>query len=290
MSTMIECNASTGTDLANVSLGDKARYPEADRRDKLSVKEFKNEYLYPNRPVVITDAIDSWRAKTAWTMEFFRSRYGHLRPKIFRYDFEDEYVPENVDEILLADFIDKVETLDWEEYPHYLRDNWRLIYDHRELRSDFEKFSYFFDWFELLPPFMRMPYPRLFIGPKGAMTPLHIDVWSTHAWLSQLVGRKRWILFPPEQVPLLYDCSVRVERPNFDTHPRYREAKPIEATIGPGDTIFAPSGWAHWVYSLDATISLSGNFMGPGCFASCAPNIFRVFILDRLKSRLGLSR
>jgi hypothetical protein len=46
----------------------------------------------------------------------------------------------------------------------------------------------------------------------------------------------------------------------------------------PGDTIFVPSGWAHWVISLDAAMSLTGNYMGPGCFASCLANTTREFI------------
>lgn len=280
-----------GTAIANLSdvaLGDKARFPEIDRRDRLSAREFRHEYLYANRPVVITDAINGWPARDGWTMDFFRSRYGHLTQTIWRYDAQDEFVPGNVTEMPLAEFIDKVETLDWQDYPYYMRDDWRLLHYHPELKADYAKMPYFFDWFELLPSFMRMPYPRLFIGPKGAMTPLHVDVWRTHAWLSQLVGRKRWIFFPPEQEPLLYGYSVRVERPDLERHPRYREAKPLETTIGPGDTIFAPSGWAHWVHSLDATISLSGNFMGPGCFTTCIPGIFRNFILDRIRSRLRL--
>ena len=155
----IERNVSIAADIAVVFLGDRARYPEVDRRDRLSAKEFK-----------------------------------------------DEFVPGNVTDMPLADFIDKVETLGWEDYPYYLRDDWRFPHSHPELVK----------------------------------------------------------------------------------HPRYRDAKPLETTIGPGDTIFAPGGWAHRVHSLDATISLSGNFMGPGCFSSCAPKIVKHMILGRIKSRLGL--
>jgi len=271
-----------------VVLGDRGRYPGVDRRERLSLDEFKHEYLHRNRPVVITDAIESWSARRTWTMDFFRSRYGHLTPRVYHYDPKDQFTPGDVTEIRLDEYIDNATTRDWQDYPYYLRDDWKILLDHSELRNDYAKLPYFFDWFELLPRFMRMPYPRLFIGPKGATTPVHIDVWRTHAWLSQLVGRKRWVFFPPDQEALLYDCKVRVDRPDLAKHPKYREARPVEATIGPGDTIFAPSGWAHWVVSLDATLSLTGNYMGPGCFGTCIPSIFRTFIVDRVRSRLGL--
>ena len=147
--------------------------------------------------------------------------------------------------------------------------------------------EYFFDWFRLLPPFMRMPYPRIFIGPKGAVTPPHVDVWETLAWLSQLVGGKRWLLYDSEQSDLLYNCEVRVEAPDFDRFPRFSEARPLECVIGPGDTIFVPSGWAHWVESLDAAISVTYNYMGPGCFANCLVQVLRTQVLYRLASKVS---
>ena len=76
-----------------------------------------------------------------------------------------------------------------------------------------------------------------FVGPKGAMTPLHVDVWFTHAWLSQLEGRKRWLIFPPGDSQYLYDYQVRCENPDLERFPLYARARPLECTIGPGDTV-----------------------------------------------------
>jgi histone arginine demethylase JMJD6 len=277
---------SSHSNLADPALGVAGRFPEVDRRERLSVRQFKHEYLHTNCPVVITDAIEHWPARNKWTMDFFRSIYGHLTPSVYHYDPQNQFTGGDVQRARLGEFIDNVTTRDWAAYPYYLRDDWRILHEHPELKKDYTKLGYFFDWFELLPPFMRMPYPRLFIGPKGAVTPVHMDVWRTHAWLAQFVGRKRWIFFPPEQESLLYDFNVRVEQPDLVKHPRYAEARPLEATIGPGDTIFAPSGWAHWVISLDASLSLSGNYMGPGCFRSCAPNILKSFVVDRVRRKL----
>jgi hypothetical protein len=279
-------SAMTARGSEDVALGDQARFPAVDRRDRLSVKEFKHEYLHRNRPVVITDAFEDWPARNKWTFDYFRARYGHLSTTVYRYDPDNEFTPGDVARIRLGDYIDKAESQEWVEFPYYLRDDWRIIHDHPELRCDYTRLPYFFDWFGLLPPFMRMPYPRLFIGPKGARTPVHVDVWRTHAWLSQLVGRKRWVFFQPDQEKLLYGCKVRIDRPQLDLYPIYRHARPIEATIGPGDTIFAPSGWAHWVVSLEPSLSLTGNYMGPGCFRSCIPNIFQTFIVDRVHARI----
>ncbi len=256
-------------------------YPEVDRRAGLSLKEFNREYRAAGKPVVITDAIEDWRARSAWTFEFFSSRYGSDSVQAYRYQGE-KYHQKDATHMRLAEYIAGVSSQDWSSFPYYIRDNWALLLAHPELAADYRYPQYFYDWFSLLPSFMRLRYPRIFIGPKGAVTPLHLDIWGTHAWLSQLVGRKRWILFPADQQPLLYNCKVDLEKPDLKRFPLYKDARPLECTIGPGETVFVPGGWAHWVVSLDPTISLSANYMGPGAFWSPLQNATRELLLKRI--------
>ena len=264
-----------------------SNYEQVDRRSNLSVSDFKKDYLRGNKPVVITDAIKDWSDKRTWSFDYFAEDCGDIEVKIFRYDRDEEFTDDNVTMMKLAEFINGVREADWLTYPYYLRDNWTLFHEHPKLRDDHSVPPYFFDWFKFFPPFLRMPYPRIFIGPKGAVTPIHMDVWRTHAWLSQLSGRKRWLLYPPEQEHLLYDYDVRVEAPDLERHPRYAETTPLEAVIGPGDTIYAPSGWAHWVESLDPTISITYNFMARGCFGPCISNTLKTVSVGRLARYVG---
>ena len=261
------------------------RYPEVDRRPGLTLKEFRRDYLYPGRPVVISGAIDHWTARSTWTFNHFRTRYGDTSITVYRLDGE-RYRPEGTETMPLASFIDAAEKKDFDKYPRYVRDDWRLFITHKELLDDYEVPEYFFDWFGFLPPFMRLVYPRIFIGPKGALTPLHSDIWGTHAWLAQLVGRKRWILFSPEQKEWLYDYRVQPRRPDFGKFPLFSNTHPVECTIGPGDVIFVPSEWAHEVQSLDASISITHNYMGPGCFGSSLSGSIRTQLVDRIKNKL----
>lgn len=48
-------------------------------------------------------------------------------------------------------------------------------------------------------------YRFVYLGPKGSWTPLHHDVLASYSWSTNLCGVKRWLLFPPEATPLLYD-------------------------------------------------------------------------------------
>lgn len=110
----------------------------------------------------------------------------------------------------------------------------------------------------------------IFIGGPGIVTPLHTDGMYTGAYLAQLQGRKHCLLIPPEQSDLVYPRPFRKQfgmstldfrKPDSERFPRYREVKPLQCTIGPGDLLYIPHGWWHGVTSLDVSISYSHQIM-----------------------------
>src|ERR1700693_280921 len=56
---------------------------DIDKREKLSRKEFLNEYVLKNRPVVLKDACKDWKAIGKWTPEFFKEKYGTRTVPVF---------------------------------------------------------------------------------------------------------------------------------------------------------------------------------------------------------------
>ncbi len=266
-----------------------AAYPQVDRRRNLSLREFRREYLYPQRPVVIEDAIEDWKNNAVWTWDGLKKLCGTALVRIYRYDPKVEYRPNDVRHMQLGEFIDSLRGADSHSFPFYLRDEWSLFHEYPQLRAAQAVPPYFFDWFKFVPPRLRLQYPRMFIGPRGAITPLHADIWGTHAWLSQLSGRKRWLLFSPDQKPLLYGYKVRVESPDYERQPLFRQARPVEACISPGDTIWVPSRWSHWVRSEEPGLSVTYNYMGPGCFGSSLQGFFRQQVVHRLRRQPKLA-
>ena len=61
---------------------------------------------------------------------------------------------------------------------------------------------------------------------------------------------------------------INVDAPDFERYPKFRDAEPIELTIGPGELLFVPRLWPHHVRSLDFSASLN-------CFCEPASAIGR---------------
>lgn len=101
--------------------------------------------------------------------------------------------------------------------------------------------------------------PRLWLG-GPVRTQIHND--RDHNLACVLAGRRRFLLFPPEQVANLYIgpidnppplSLVDPEAPDLDRFPRFRDALAAASTaeLGPGDAIFMPKHWWHHVTSRD---------------------------------------
>jgi cupin-like protein len=103
--------------------------------------------------------------------------------------------------------------------------------------------------------------PRIWLG-NAMTTPTHLDEWFNIGCV--VLGRRRFTLFPPEQIfnlyvgPLDYAPTgapmslVQLHAPDFERFPRFREAlaHARSAELGPGDALFIPPLWWHNVESL----------------------------------------
>src|SRR5215469_13798893 len=94
-----------------------SQFPQADRRSGLSLREFRKEYLYPGKPVVITDAVESWPARTRWTLDYFKSRFAATRFTVYRLGGE-RYDASRTELMSLATFIDRIERNSFDTYPY----------------------------------------------------------------------------------------------------------------------------------------------------------------------------
>ncbi len=104
--------------------------------------------------------------------------------------------------------------------------------------------------------------PRLWFG-NAVVTPAHFD--ESHNVACVVAGRRRFTLFPPEQIANLYIgplgfaptgtpiSLVDFRRPDFERFPLFSRAleNAWVADLEPGDAIYIPALWWHHVESLD---------------------------------------
>lgn len=107
----------------------------------------------------------------------------------------------------------------------------------------------------------REPIESIWIGTRTRIAP-HNDFPNNLACCA--VGRRRFILFPPDQFANLYVgpldftpagrpvSMVDLRKPDFEAFPRFRDALETAqvAELEPGDAIFIPSMWWHHVEAL----------------------------------------
>ncbi|XP_059198395.1 HSPB1-associated protein 1 homolog [Centropristis striata] len=108
----------------------------------------------------------------------------------------------------------------------------------------------------------------LWIGTEGANTPCHLDSYGCNLVL-QVQGRKRWHLFPPEDTVNLYPTRIPYEessvfsqvdvlRPDLTRFPAFHAARAHVVTLQPGQVLYVPRHWWHYVESLDPiTVSIN---------------------------------
>lgn len=222
-------------------------------------KRFVKDYISKNRPVILTGAMENWKPYNKWSLDYFRQTHGEDIIGIQDGRESDPYFEQNQKfyrkEVRFSDFLDRLEATTSSNDFYMTAGNMdshkgvlaTIFQDAEEIniRNEYFKFP---------------ATGSLWIGPKGTITPLHIDMINN--FFCQIVGRKRVRLVPSWNMPWVYNeyhvySDVDLLNIDLEKFPEFGNATVYDFVVEPGEVLFIPVGWWHHLVSLDITISLT---------------------------------
>lgn len=224
---------------------DRLNLVPVPRVENLSASEFRNSYLEPERPVVITDMASTWPALKKWTPAYFAREYGSLQVKVY----DQSFVRPG------TSYMSSLRKIPFSEYLDLMLSGsgdlrlfaFNIFWQAPELKTDLV-------WPDFTRDFSRK-FIFMFFGCKGSVTSMHYDPDLPHLLHTVLYGKKRIVLFPHKESKNLYKhpfntrSYVDVDKPDYSKFPRLKYAAGCQAILSPGETLYMPSGyWHHMVY------------------------------------------
>jgi hypothetical protein len=225
-----------------------------------SVDEFTEQYVRRERPVVVRGGLSDWGPMKRWTLDYLQAasgtrpvKIGVSKTGIFR-NYADRFDPKGDPEVALADVIDGIFAA-----PDGA-DKRRL---HQQPLAGWEPLDS-----DVVPiPYMRRRsiLKNIWMGSAGNVTKAHYDTEDNVN--VQILGRKEFIIFPSSQLEALYPrrpweymsnfSRVEIASPDRSRFPRFTEATPMRAVIGPGDFLYLPVYWWHQVHTLEPSLNVN---------------------------------
>ena len=227
------------------------------RIERLTYEQFRDDHLEPRVPVLIAGALDDWPAMQCWNFEHIGHAIGDRRisPVIAQNGRWSVDLREGM----------RTEETDFATYRAEIASGEKRHYLRLPLEGPFA--DLLADEYET-PIYCRKRIylkKNLWVGAAGVSSGLHYDMM--HNVVAQVVGRRRAVLFAPEETRRLYPyplrtlswhhSPVRVDAPDLQRFPAFANARRIEVEIQRGELLFIPKGWWHHFASVEHGIAIN---------------------------------
>lgn len=253
---------------------------------KLSVEDFYKKYFKPGKPVLLKGLANLQPAGEKWTIDWFKETMGNLDIAVFDNNEKKHVYSTTVNPDFKMPFGEFLDLITKDEPSSIRMFRYNLYKQNPELKKDFS-----------CPKFIRKGMMKsfgfMFLGGKDTDVRLHYDVDYSNVLLTQIHGRKRVILYAPDQSKYLYKVPYNTHSladvKDYTKWPAMQYAKGYEIIQEAGDGLFMPSGYWHYNTYLNGGISVAYRKLARTPFGAWKGGSFVAFTMpfDKVMNKLG---
>lgn len=215
------------------------------KTNKINSRQFLNEHMKPRIPIILEDFVDPESpAFKKWSFEYFKEIAGDQKVNIYGNEIDslNRVASQPIAQSTFSEYLDLIDSTPT-EHRLFL---FNLLTIKPELKDDLiyndATNGKILKWL-----------PFMFFGGEGSATRNHIDIDMSHVFITQFHGIKKIWLFPWEQSDLMYKLPYNfhslpnIKDPDYRAYPALLYLQGYEAVLHPGETLYIPSGWWHYI-------------------------------------------
>lgn len=215
------------------------------KTNKINSRRFLNEHMKPRIPIILEDFVDSESpAFKKWNFEYFKAIAGDQKVNIYGNEIDslNRVASQPIAQSTFSEYLDLIDSTSTENRLFLFN----LLTIKPELKDDLI-------YNDVTNGKILKWLPFMFFGGEGSATRNHIDIDMSHVFITQFHGIKKIWLFPWEQSDLMYKLPYNfhslpnIKDPDYRAYPALLYLQGYEAILHPGETLYIPSGWWHYI-------------------------------------------
>lgn len=228
---------------------------QIERVSTISKKEFLDQFVRLQKPVVIERLTEDWEAYTKWNLNYIREIAGDKQVPLYddRPVKHDEGFNQAHATMKMKAYVDLLKR----EPTNYRIFLYNLMKEVPSLKNDFK--------FPKIGLRLLKQIPMLFFGGEGSKVFMHHDIDWANILHFHFEGKKQCVLFAPSETKYLYKVPYSLitredidwDNPDYNKFPALKNANGFVCELNHGETLYMPEGYWHYMKYLTPGFSMS---------------------------------
>lgn len=250
-----------------------------ERVKNISEKDFFNQYVKKQIPVVVEEITKDWPAYKLWNLEYIKEKAGDKtvplyddRPVSYKDGFNEAHA-----QMKMGDYIDLLLS----KPTNYRIFLYNILKEVPLLKNDFK-------WPKLGLRLIKQ-LPMLFFGGENSKVFIHFDIDYSNILHFHFHGLKKCVLFAPNQSKYLYKVphsliaheAIDFDHPDFNKWPALLKAEGFVCELKHGEMLYMPEGYWHYMKYETAGFSMSLRAL-PRSLSNLLKAFYNIFIMRHI--------